>query len=419
MFTLGPFISYPSRLDRTADTAELLCAFADAIPPNFRLPEMLRELAVSPDDVKLLFEIGYDLHEHNQFAMAATFLSRANELAPRTLPIAKELALTFERMMAPEEAVRVLEEAGFDKTDPMCAYLVGLNSTMCGRLEDLPQRVAALRDAPGSQNTQFWADQLESFWRRWSAIRERVPVHGLALTAWQAIVNGTVLLHESPYGYPDPMRGRYAFVQDSPELMQEGITMMASVLTAAGRVPRKVIAAPDRPSRILALAASKRLGLPVDEWSGSHYNALVVAWDLANIEDEGVVEALGHHRPGQVLWSHASNWVKPFQYSPDVTTLLCQEITHPWAGGALQLDPETNETNEASPDPRSDEELAEEILNAEPGVTSAASPGTVEAVLSATAPLPNEANLGVRKNRGQRPFQHLVSRISSARFVEY
>jgi hypothetical protein len=75
----------------------------------------------------------------------------------------------------------------------------------------------------------------------------------------------------------------------------------------------------------------------------------------------------------------------------------------------LQLDPETNETTEASADPRSDEELAEEILNAVSEATSAATPDTIEAILAATAPLPDGVNLGVRNNRGQRPFQHLVS----------
>lgn len=56
--------------------------------------------------------------------------------------------------------------------------------------------------------------------RRAHALAEAgVDIGELALTAWHAILDGTLLLHESPYGHDDPMHGRYAYVSDSAGLV--------------------------------------------------------------------------------------------------------------------------------------------------------------------------------------------------------
>ena len=50
--------------------------------------------------------------------------------------------------------------------------------------------------------------------------------------AWvhKGALNGSVLLSESPHGYDEPMRGRYAFLQDSPALIRLGIERLRQVL---------------------------------------------------------------------------------------------------------------------------------------------------------------------------------------------
>src|SRR6185436_14133196 len=156
-----------------------------------------------------------------------------------------------------------------------------------------------------------------------------------ALTAWQAVINSTILLHESPHGYQEPMRGRYAFLSDRPELVREGIERLRNVLAVSGERLERVVATPSRQSRIVALAAAELLGLPFLDWSpGAERQGLVVAWSLDSVSDGDFLKALHPHGPGQRLFVHASCWTDPFPYAPDVTTLLYQTITDPWTGGA-------------------------------------------------------------------------------------
>lgn len=67
---------------------------------------------------------------------------------------------------------------------------------------------------------------------------------------------------------------------------------------------------------------------------------------------------LRQHRAGEVLFAHASGWVDPFPFAPDVTTLLGHSITHPYLGGALRVDPESKQVVRAGPDTLDDAVLA-------------------------------------------------------------
>jgi hypothetical protein len=142
------------------------------------------------------------------------------------------------------------------------------------------------------------------------------------------------------------------------------------------------VSAPGRESQLLGLAASRVLGAPVKRWEpGSEIGALVVAWTMESVPDDAVLRALSSHAPSSRLFVHASSWVEPFGYSPDVTTLLHQNITHPYTGGALRVDPKTQKVTPSEPDTRPDEVLVEEIVNAQ---ISDASKTTLEHVLKVT-----------------------------------
>jgi hypothetical protein len=238
-----------------------------------------------------------------------------------------------------------------------------------------------------------------------------------ALTAWQAAINGTVLLHESPHGYENPMHGRYAFVSDSAATQREGLERLKAVLAATNAAPARIVSAPGRESQLLGLAASRVLGAPVKRWeSGAENGALVVAWTMESVPDDAMLRALSSHAPSTRLFVHASSWVEPFGYAPDVTTLLHQNITHPYTGGALRVDPTTQKVTPSEPDTRPDEVLVEEIVNAQ---ISDESKTTLEHVLKVTKALGGVAaphRAGLFAEAGRRLRQRAGGPVQSNRF---
>ena len=247
--------------------------------------------------------------------------------------------------------------------------------------------------------------------------RAKIPLDERALTAWQSVLSGSLLLHESPHGYDTPMHGRYAFVQDSASVEREAIERLVAVLTALGARPTRVLTAPDRMSKILGAVASRLFDAPCVPWSPEDTSpGLVVAWTMETVEDSGFLQALHEHRPGQRLYVHGSCWTEPFAYSPDVTGLLHQSITAPWTGGALQFDPATRTTTRAPADPRSDAEIAEAILAAPTRDPSASSLESVCAIATALAGLPEPYAPGLFRTQGKRIHQRAGGPVTSNRF---
>ncbi|WP_236519926.1 hypothetical protein [Sandaracinus amylolyticus] len=379
------------------------------------LAETIAKIAREPDDVRALYDAGYGLYEQSQFDLAATMLARANRLAPGQSAIVSELATALERLMRSGEAALLLDASGTPERDPFCAYLSGFHWIMSGELEVPRERVALLAGLD-DERIVFMRRALEGMLARAGAlIAAEITLDDRSLTAWHAVLSGSLLLHESPHGHDHPMRGRYAFVQDSPPLMREGIERLVTVIER----PSRVIAAPDRASRILARATATRLGVPCIDWSAGveRGEGLVVVWSLEAIEDSTFLRAMHMHAPGQRLFAHASCWTEPLAYAPDVTTILYQSITHPWTGGAMEVDPATQQITRASPDPRSDDALAAEILATKSEDESVTSRDRVIAIARALASLPEAYRLGLHRASGQRWHQRLGGPVPSARFL--
>ncbi|AKF09200.1 hypothetical protein [Sandaracinus amylolyticus] len=415
---LRPVLGYPaSGLEERALFARAAAVLAElsrrfgAAP----LAETITKIAREPDDARALYDAGYGLYEQGQFDFAAAMLARANRIAPGQSAIVSELATALERLTRSGEAALFLDASGTPERDPFCAYLSGFHWIMSGDL-DVPRKRVAQLASHGDERVAFMRGALEGMLARADALRAAgITLDDRALTAWHAVLSGSLLLHESPHGHDHPMRGRYAFVQDTPALMREGIERLAGVL---GRTSR-VIAAPDRPSRILARAAATRMGVPCIDWTPGveRGEGLVVAWSLEAIEDTTFLRALHTHAPGQRLFAHASCWTEPLAYAPDVTTILHQSITHPWTGGAMVVDPATQQITRAAPDPRSDDALAAEILATTQEDESVTSRDHVLAIARALASLPEAHRLGLHRASGQRFHQRLGGPVPSARFL--
>ncbi len=395
----------------------LLAALSDGFGAT-EIAGRLRACASQPDNPQALFDAGCALAEEQQFTIAAAILFRCNQLAPAQPPVVTELAACLERQMRYQESALLVDQSGLAEHDPVCAYRSGISWIMCGDRIRARDRARLLRAHAPSERTLFMLGALDGMLTRADAIeRAGIALDDFALTAWQAVLSGSLLLHESEHGYPEPMRGRFAYVQDSASFQRLGLDRLRVVLDAIGERPPRVVAAPDRASQILALAAAGMLGLACEPWrEADEQPGLFVVWSMESVESDSFLRALHTHRPSQRLFVHASSWVEPFAYSPDFTTLLHQLIAHPWTGGALSLDQATGRLTRSEPDPRSDEALAAEILAQplpEPGATPVE---LVVRIARALAPLSEAHAAGAFRTSGHRLYQRPGGPVQSNRF---
>jgi hypothetical protein len=194
------------------------------------------------------------------------------------------------------------------------------------------------------------------------------PLDGRDLRGWHYVLTGGLVSHQSPYGFDEPMHGRYAWLADSLGHVATGLERLAQLVRPL-ELPC-VYAPPGRDHEILGRAAAIRLGLPMAPWPaiGVPAPGLVVMYDLAQLPATEV-QRLVQRRPEQIVFAHASPWTADSPVAPDVTTLLYQTLVPPW-GEAVSVDPDTREVRTTPPDDRSIEAIASELA-AHPGLEPA------------------------------------------------
>ncbi|MBL8681407.1 MAG: hypothetical protein JNK05_19675 [Myxococcales bacterium] len=417
---LRPLLSYDAKLVASAHGPRLLALFASVGRGLGVAPAQaaLEAAAASPDSPQALYDAAYALYEERLFTAAAALLDRAVSIAPGVRGLVTELCSNLEALGLNDAAVFELERSGLHRADPWCRYLYAFNLVMSGRIADSESASASLDRDSRDENMLAAVTQLDAMHARARALGAVTRLDDRDLTGWHAVLNASVLLHESPDGYDEPMHGRYAWLSDSYALMREGIESLRALSTAMEWRLSRVISGPDRSSRILALAASQLLSLPLVPWSeGATSDGLVVIADLDAVGDVEVLRTLAQHRPGLRLWAHASNWVNPFPYAPDLTTMLVQSRVDPWSGGAMRVDPETQQVVVAEPDNEPDALHASRIVDASIERRSARSIDDVVAIVRAARSLPAPSSLGVFRDNGRRTIQRMGSAVKSNYFT--
>lgn len=415
---LRPVIEYPAPdLASTQDFVAAMRGFAKLakVFAGDEFAALIVAVAEEPDSPNALYQAAYALYEQHLPAIAATLLDRANRVLPGQPAIVSELCAALEAMLLYPIAALVADTSGLVPADPVTTYLAGFNRLMAGDVAAARQRLAAMQQSSDA-TLNAMREALAGLVARADALeRAGIVLDERALTAWQAVIDGTVLLHESPAGHDAPMHGRYAYVGDSPGLMREGVERLAQVLAAEEIDVERVVAAPDRASLILAAATARVLGVPCVTWAGEAApRGLVAVWSMEAVGDEAFARALHAHAPGQVLFVHASSWVEPFPYAPDVTTFLHQVVTNPYTGGAMRV--VEGRATRAEPDERPIDALVDEIVNAKPEEGSASRIGQVLAVASAVGRVDDAARGGLGRTSGLRLRQRAGSPVPSNRF---
>jgi hypothetical protein len=89
------------------------------------------------------------------------------------------------------------------------------------------------------------------------------------LRGWHYVINNSILLHQSPYGRQS-MRGRYAFVTDSENIVKETIDKLKAVLSSWNVPFSKVWFVEGRDNEIFAHCVASTLNIPIIErWNST------------------------------------------------------------------------------------------------------------------------------------------------------
>ncbi|MGW2371948.1 MULTISPECIES: tetratricopeptide repeat protein [Kitasatospora] len=346
------------------------------------LAEASTALAARPGEADRLYAYGYACVERGIDAVAVPALREALRLveAPPAAPartslfrrrpkpqaaqqlglrkVLLELVSALEGCGRHTEALAVLREHDARLGDWPDRYLTVYNAITSGQIP-LAREVYAALSAPEG----VWVGPGQRVGRMLDRAAALPPVDDRDLRGWHYVLTGGLLTTLSPHGFDQGMTGRWAYLQDDFGHCRHGLERLRAVLAATDRKPASVGLLADRGSRALGLATAQLLGVPAAPFQPGAPGVLVVAYDL-NECDPAEVAQLRERTEGQLLFEHATCWTDPPAVTADVSTLLGQIVNAPWEPG-LQFS-EDGEPEEAEPDRRSAEELAEAILAATP-----------------------------------------------------
>lgn len=388
----GAFVKLRERLGwphgKTVETADLprwLGLVAELAVR--RGAEPLADLATAavrdPDSPDRLYDLGYTLIDAGAPDIAASILWRCLALVGESEEVVCELVSALESALAYRDALTVLDEHPQLRTRSfLCRYLYAFNAAMAGRIDVTREALPEL--APDSPEAELMAGTIAGIVARADRVGQATTLDTNDLRGWHYVLTGGLLLHQSPYGFHEPMHGRYAWLADSVDRIATGLDRLVGLVRGLG-LPC-VYAPPGRGHEIVARAAAAKLDLPLVPWPavGVPAPGLVVMHDLADLETADVAR-LVQRRADQIVFAHASPWTQDSPIAPDVTTLLYQTLVAPW-GQIAELDPDTREVRSSSPDLRGPEAIAAEI---------AASPGLDATELEADQPARWEALVAV------------------------
>lgn len=373
-------------------------------------------VAAAPTDTEALYQLAWQLYELGLFDLGAGMLARADALEPGDARILGELSSCLESLGRNRDAAEVIARypaAQID--DPMLIYLLAFNRILAGQIEDAREPVERLLDLGDALPDAVapLPPLLVGMLGRADALAAIDELGPESLRGWQAAINGDLLLHLSPFGFEEGMRGRYAWLGDSAKLIAGGLAQLERLFAGPVERPQAVLALADPTSRAMAIAAAQRLELPLSDFAeGDERPGLIPVYDLDGLQDPALWGRLKTCRPGQRLWVHGGCWTNPFPFAPDFTGLLFQARSGAFAPGML-----ASEEERQKPPPPVEEQaeriLAEEVDDEALGLE----PEQLTRIAEALATLEGPAAPGFRRDHGPRLRAREGSPVKSNRFA--
>lgn len=168
--------------------------------------------------------------------------------------------------------------------------------------------------------------------------------------------------------------------------------------------PAAILTLSDSDSAALGAAAATFLRVPARRLADApESSGLIVAYDLDYIGDEEL-SYLESHRPGQILWGHASQWTRRHSIAADLVTYLYEVNVTPW-GERLALDPERGGVRTLPPDTSPPEVRATRVLEAAVEPEALDDLVALDRLGRAAAALTGDRAAGVLRTHGRRRAQ--------------
>lgn len=353
----GRDLRRPELVARLGDLASL--AISRGAP---QLAELAQSVVRDPDSPDQLYQLGYALIDAGAPEVAATVLWHCLALVGDSEEVVCELVSALESALAHGDAFDVLaKHEALRARSYLPRYLYAYNAAMTGRLDIVRATLPSL--APISADTEALHATIAGIVERADRVDGATPLDARDLRGWHYVLSGSLVMHQSPYGYDEPMHGRYAWLADSLPRVAYGIDRLAKLI-APLNLPC-VYAPEGRDHEILAEAIARRTGLPRAPWPviGVPAPGLVCVYDLAQLPAAHLAQ-LEQRRDRQVLFAHGSSWTVDAPLAPDVTTLLYQSLVPPWGESTL-VTPDGNVTRTPA-DERPVEEVAADLAAAGP-----------------------------------------------------
>src|SRR5690606_23215773 len=184
-----------------------------------------------PDSPDNLYDLGYALIDAGAPSIAASVLWRCLALVGESEEVVCELVSALESALAYGDAFQILEQhAALRDRSFLCEYLYAFNAAMTGRLDTT--RAVFARLSPDSPETESMKHTIAAMLERADRIAGTATLDARDLRGWQYVLTGTLLSHQSPYGFDEPMHGRYAWLQDSTAHVATGIARLAPLVRA-------------------------------------------------------------------------------------------------------------------------------------------------------------------------------------------
>src|SRR5688500_9261999 len=178
------------------------------------LAEVAAATVRDPDSPDHLYELGYALIDAGAPSIAASVLWRCLALVGGSEEVVCELVSALESALAYTDAFAILEQhASLRNRSFLCEYLYAFNAAMIGRLDTT--RAVLARLTPDSPETENMKQTIAAIVERADRIAGAAPLDERDLRGWQYVLTGALLAHQSPYGFDEPMHGRYAWLHDS------------------------------------------------------------------------------------------------------------------------------------------------------------------------------------------------------------
>ncbi len=374
--------------------------------------DLARTVASAPDDPDACFDLGYRLMHHGLAHLAEAFLAPAAMARRDAVPVWLEYLAALDRIGRHDRALEVTDaNPTLVERSAAVRYFRAFHALLTARIDLVRQLVPTLDD-PVDDVVVAGRHRLEAVLARADAIGPHAPLDREDLRGWHMALNGGLLLTLADEG-EDVMRGRWAMVAPSAEMVCGMLDAAATLLDALGDPVQRVLVIPDRDSQIVAHVAARRLDVPVEPWSPDA-EGLIVVWDPDEL-DAPTIARLQRHRPGQRLLACSVRWTEVPPFAPDLVGWLHQILLAPW-NGALRKDPETGDVHRLPSDARPVEAIAAELARAEVAKDPTATK-RLRALADACRGLPEPALPGVFRDGGLRPLLWEGAPVHSARFL--